>query len=36
MPAYDVADRHVETRLTDGTTIRYVRDASDRIVERRV
>jgi RHS repeat-associated protein len=33
---YDVADRHVETRLTDGTTIRYVRDASDRIVERRV
>ncbi|RWZ46434.1 hypothetical protein ELQ90_15425, partial [Labedella phragmitis] len=33
---YDVADRHVETNLADGTSIRYTRDASDRIVERRV
>nr|WP_279432413.1 RHS repeat-associated core domain-containing protein [Labedella gwakjiensis] len=31
-----MADRHVETRLTDGTTIRYTRDASDRIVEPKV
>jgi RHS repeat-associated protein len=32
---YDGADRHVET-VTGATTVRYVRDASDRIVSRSV
>jgi RHS repeat-associated protein len=32
---YDPADRHLET-TTDATTVTYVRDASDRIVERKL
>ncbi len=31
---YDGADRHTETRVTAGATVRYVRDATDRIVRR--
>ncbi|MEP6482136.1 MAG: hypothetical protein ABJA94_09040, partial [Rhodoglobus sp.] len=31
---YDVADRHMSTTLTDGTTITYLRDATGRIVAR--
>lgn len=31
---YDGADRHTETRATGGATVRYVRDATDRIVAR--
>ena len=31
---YDGADRHSETRATGGATVRYVRDATDRIVSR--
>jgi RHS repeat-associated protein len=31
---YDGADRHTETRVTAGVTVRYVRDATDRIVSR--
>ena len=31
---YDGADRHTETRVTGGATVRYVRDATDRIVSR--
>ncbi len=31
---YDGADRHTETRVTAGATVRYVRDATDRIVSR--
>ncbi|MDJ0325210.1 hypothetical protein QMG61_15700 [Cryobacterium sp. PH31-AA6] len=31
---YDAADRHLTTTLTDGTVVRYVRDATDRIVSR--
>ncbi len=33
---YDVADRHVKTVLTDGTTITYTLDASGRTVARTV
>jgi YD repeat-containing protein len=33
---YDGADRHVQTVLDAGATVRYVRDATDRIIERRV
>ena len=33
---YDVADRHVGTTLTDGTSISYVLDASGRMVARTV
>jgi RHS repeat-associated protein len=32
---YDGADRHVQT-VNAGTTVRYVRDATDRIIERKV
>ena len=31
---YDGADRHTETRATGGATVRYQRDATDRIVSR--
>jgi RHS repeat-associated protein len=31
---YDGADRHTETRVTGGATVRYVRDATDRIIKR--
>ena len=31
---YDGADRHTETRATGGATVRYVRDATNRIVSR--
>ena len=31
---YDGADRHTETRATGGATVRYLRDATDRIVSR--
>ena len=31
---YDVSDRHVKTTLADGTVIKYLRDATDRIIER--
>ncbi|WP_268236282.1 PA14 domain-containing protein [Subtercola lobariae] len=31
---YDVANRHMTTTLTSGTTITYARDASDRVVSR--
>ncbi|MET3637485.1 RHS repeat-associated core domain-containing protein [Curtobacterium oceanosedimentum] len=31
---YDGQDRHVQTALTDGSTVSYVRDASNRIVQR--
>ena len=31
---YDSTDRHLKTTLTDGTTVEYVRDATDRIVQR--
>ncbi|WBU36908.1 RHS repeat-associated core domain-containing protein [Homoserinibacter sp. YIM 151385] len=31
---YDVADRHIRSELDDGTVIEYLRDASDRIIER--
>jgi len=31
---YDGTDRHTKTVLTDGTTVEYVRDATDRIVQR--
>lgn len=31
---YDAAGRHVSSSAADGTTVRYGRDASDRIVER--
>ena len=31
---YDGADRHSETRATGGATVRYARDATDRIVSR--
>lgn len=31
---YDVADRHMATTLTDGTTITYIRDVTGRIVAR--
>ncbi len=31
---YDGADRHVQTTVTGGPTVRYVRDATDRIVAR--
>ena len=33
---FDVTNRQVTTTLADGTVIRYLRDATDRIVERRV
>jgi RHS repeat-associated protein len=33
---YDVTNRHVSTALPDGTVITYVRDATNRIVERKV
>ena len=32
--AYDGQDRHVQTTLDDGSKVTYVRDASDRIVQR--
>ncbi|MEQ1736974.1 MAG: hypothetical protein ABL886_11305, partial [Rhodoglobus sp.] len=32
--AYDVADRHMKTTLSDGTTITYLRDATGRVVSR--
>ncbi|WP_151199612.1 PA14 domain-containing protein [Cryobacterium sp. LW097] len=32
--AYDVADRHLTTKLTDDTLVKYTRDATDRIVAR--
>ncbi|MCU1523680.1 MAG: hypothetical protein JWO18_574 [Microbacteriaceae bacterium] len=32
--SYDVADQHMKTVLTDGTTITYVRDLTGRIVQR--
>lgn len=32
--AYDGADRHMNTSLADGTTVTYVRDALNRIVQR--
>jgi hypothetical protein len=32
---FDGADRHVQTSLS-GTTLRYGRDATDRIIERKV
>jgi len=31
---YDATDRHIKTSLSDGTTVEYVRDATDRIVQR--
>ncbi|MBX3100119.1 MAG: VCBS repeat-containing protein [Salinibacterium sp.] len=31
---YDVADRHMTTTLTDGTTVSYVRDVTGRVVSR--
>jgi RHS repeat-associated protein len=31
---YDAADRHMKTTLPDGTSVTYVRDALDRIIER--
>ncbi|WP_141693503.1 hypothetical protein, partial [Curtobacterium sp. UCD-KPL2560] len=31
---YDGQDRHVQTALTDGSKVSYVRDASNRIVQR--
>lgn len=31
---YDVADRHLKTTLTDGTTVTYLRDVTGRIVSR--
>jgi len=34
MLSYDGTDRHVKTTLADGTTVEYVRDATDRIVQR--
>jgi RHS repeat-associated protein len=33
---YDVTNRHVSTTLDDGTVISYLRDATNRIVERKV
>ncbi|MGN6272387.1 MAG: RHS repeat-associated core domain-containing protein [Protaetiibacter sp.] len=33
---YDVTNRHISTTLDDGTVINYVRDATNRIVERKV
>ncbi|TPX03475.1 hypothetical protein FJ656_16985 [Schumannella luteola] len=33
---YDLADRHTSTVLDDGTIIEYVRDATNRIVQRTV
>ncbi|CAN5813671.1 hypothetical protein BH23ACT12_BH23ACT12_02670 [soil metagenome] len=32
--AYDLADRHVSSEVSGGATVSYVRDATDRIVER--
>ncbi|MBW4033461.1 MAG: hypothetical protein HIU88_12500 [Acidobacteria bacterium] len=32
---YDSTDRHISTTLTDGTTVTYVRDVLDRIVQRK-
>jgi hypothetical protein len=31
---HDGADRHTESRVTAGATVRYIRDATDRIVSR--
>ncbi len=36
MLVYDVSNRHVKTTLDDGTVVTYVRDATNRIVERKV
>ncbi len=33
---YDVTNRHISTTLDDGTVISYLRDATNRIVERKV
>ena len=33
---FDVSNRHVKTTLADGTVVSYVRDATNRIVERKV
>jgi RHS repeat-associated protein len=33
---YDVADRHLSTTLDDGTTVVYIRDATDRVISRTV
>jgi RHS repeat-associated protein len=33
---YDVTNRHISTTLDDGTVITYLRDATNRIVERKV
>jgi hypothetical protein len=33
---YDVTNRHVSTALDDGTVVTYLRDATNRIVERKV
>jgi RHS repeat-associated protein len=33
---YDVTNRHVKTALDDGTAVTYLRDATNRIVERKV
>jgi large repetitive protein len=30
--SYDIADRHLSTTLTDGTTVAYVRDVTGRVV----
>ncbi|MEB0286868.1 PA14 domain-containing protein [Cryobacterium sp. 10I1] len=32
--AYDIADRHVRTTLTDGTVLAYIRDAGGQIIQR--
>ncbi|UKF81667.1 PA14 domain-containing protein [Clavibacter californiensis] len=34
--AYDTANRHLQTTLTDGTVVKYSRDALDRVVQREV